>query len=351
MKMKWQPFWISLAIFQMLFWCTSHSVIAAPRTEKQKKVDDAIVKALRYLALQQHNDGYWKLRGNSPSCAATSLAVMSFMAAGHVPDEGPYGDTITKGIRWVISKQSSQGLLAAGGSDRSMYAHGISTLMLAEVIGMMPKEDLKETKQALEKACRVILVAQNVIKSGYHAGGWRYTPSSHDSDLSVTGWQLLALRASKNVGCDVPKENIEAAVAYVKNCTRGSGFSYVPGQGGTPTLTGTGITCLEVCDQHHSEEVLSGARFLLRTPLRRTDRYFYYGAYYTSVGMFKVGGEYWKEYYPHLTDELLPLQNFDGSFRSNRLSVGEESGGPIYFTTMAILALGVEYKYLPIYQR
>ena len=36
--------------------------------------------------------------------------------------------------------------------------------------------------------------------------------------MSVTGWQLLALRAAKNIGCDVPGERIDMAVEYVLRC-------------------------------------------------------------------------------------------------------------------------------------
>src|SRR5689334_22372078 len=115
--------------------------------------------------------------------------------------------------------------------------------MLAEVVGMAPDSALAaDCRAALAKAVDLILKAQRVRKSRDHAGGWRYQPNSFDSDLSVTGWQVMALRAAKDAGCAVPAEPIDRAVAYVKRCAvpRSGGFAYQPGGGPNNPRTGTG---------------------------------------------------------------------------------------------------------------
>ncbi|GAB4153606.1 MAG: terpene cyclase/mutase family protein [Planctomycetaceae bacterium] len=332
--------------------------MAAPRTAEEKRVDRSIVQALKYLAREQRPSGAWAIGRIGESTAATSLAVMAFLAAGHVPGEGPYGDAIEKGVQWVLDHQQpvdrTRGqetvMLVHRRSHGPMYSHGISTLMLAEVCGMLDKKQGKECRKALEKSIRLILKAQNIQKSYRHAGGWRYQASSRDSDLSVTGWQLLALRAAKDIGCDVPKANIEKAVTYVKNCRSrfGSGFGYQPSGGATATRTGTGILCLEVCGEHKCNETMRAADYLLRRPLQSRDSYFFYGVYYCTVGMFKVGGKHWKDTKNHLHNLLLNTQNGDGSWSPHG---SESSHGRIYSTSMAVLALAVEYRYLPIYQR
>ncbi|MCC7421874.1 MAG: terpene cyclase/mutase family protein [Planctomycetaceae bacterium] len=317
--------------------------------EERKRVDDSIARALSFLAKTQQANGCWKLDGFGESTAGTSLAVMAFLAAGHVPSEGPYGTTIDRGIRWVLDHQQDNGMLIERTSHGPMYDHGISTLMLAEVVGMCDRKTADDVRKALTSATRLILKAQNVAKPNQHAGGWRYNHTSNDSDLSVTGWQLLALRAAKGCGCDVPAENIEAAVSYVKRCGRdGRGFGYMPGAQGTPTLTGVGILALEVCGEHRDEMSLSGAQFLMDRPLNTRDNYFYYGVYYCSVGLFKVGGRHWDEGHRHLRDILLSTQENEGSWQSRG---AEANAGRIYCTAMSVLALAVEYQYLPIYQR
>jgi squalene cyclase len=235
-------------------------LFAQERTEQQKRVDRAIVNALRFLALEQQPSGAWRVDAYGESTASTSLAVMAFLAAGHVPDEGPYGKHISRGIQWVIEHQRGDGMLVHKTSHGPMYSHGISTLMLAEVVGMVGKKQSAQVVKALENAVSLILKAQEVPKARNHGGGWRYSPQSPDSDLSVTGWQLLALRAAKNVGCDVPKKNIDMAVAYVKQCSSGGGFTYQPGQRPTAVRTGTGMLALEVAGDHDDDARLRQCR-------------------------------------------------------------------------------------------
>lgn len=319
--------------------------------DTQKKVDEAIVRALDFLASQQLPEGSWRSDSYGECTAATSLACMAFMAAGHIPGEGPYGDMINKGIRWVMSRQEDNGMLIAKRSHGPMYSHGISTLMLAEAIGMVDEAQAKLLRRSLERAVRLILESQAYEKDHRHAGGWRYQVDSRDSDLSVTGWQVMALRAAKDVGCDVPAEAIDAAVAYVKNCSTNDnrGFGYQPGSGATPTLTGVGISCLEVCGEHDSAEAKGGAEWLKSNALRIDSNYCFYGVYYTGVGLFKLGGEYAERSHKHLCDLLLPIQDPDGAWTPQH---GSERGvGKCYGTALAVLGLAIEYRYLPIYQR
>jgi hypothetical protein len=319
--------------------------------EETDKVDNSIARALDFIKSEQLPNGGWRADAHGESSGITSLAIMAFMAAGHTPGEGPYGETINKGIRWVLDHQEPNGMLIAKRSHGPMYDHGIATLMLAECYGMVSKDDAPQVKKALEKAIRLILESQVVNKDRRHEGGWRYQVDSRDSDLSVTGWQVLALRAAKDIGCDVPAEAIDAAVDYVRNCATpdNKGFGYQPGSGATPTLTGTGITCLEVCGKHESREATGGAKALLENQLRHDSQYFYYGVYYTGVGMFKMGGDYADKMHARLCNLLIETQDPAGSWSPRH--GGEREAGKVYATSMSVLGLAIEYRYLPIYQR
>ena len=85
-----------------------------------------------------------------------------------------------------------------GRADGSrMYGHGIITLMLTEMLGMgVSDEQDQQIHDRCQKAIDVILSAQKVQKPTHYRGGWRYTPESTDSDLSVSIWQLMALRSA-----------------------------------------------------------------------------------------------------------------------------------------------------------
>jgi hypothetical protein len=331
---------------------TATPTVAADETDRKEEVDRAVARGLENLqALQHKTDGCWRDRGNRPNPAITGLAVMAFLSAGHVPGEGRYGETIENGIRWVLRKQATNGLIASNG-EHEMYHHGIATLMLAEVAGMTDAELGKDVRKALEKAVAIILKAQRT--QGADRGGWRYRVVGIDGDISVTGWQIMALRAAKNLGCDVQAEAIERAVEYVKRChdNRGGGFRYTPHGGISVACTGTSILALEICgkEQHHCQEALRGGAFLLQKNNLPDPRqpYFFYSIYYGSQAAFQLGGNYWTVFRPKLHDVLLRMQN-RGGFWDGGTSDGVY--GRSYCTAMAILALTVEYRFLPIYQR
>ena len=90
----------------------------------------------------------------------------------------------------------------------------------------------------------MILKAQAVVKADpTDRGGWRYTPQSSDADLSVTGWQVMALKAAKTAGLEVPAAAIETAADYVWNRRGDPGFAYT-GRGTSYSMTGVGVACL-----------------------------------------------------------------------------------------------------------
>ncbi|MEO2017616.1 MAG: prenyltransferase/squalene oxidase repeat-containing protein [Fuerstiella sp.] len=334
-------------------WIVSVSSVGSCQADElEQRIDRSVNRALRWLATEQMPSGAWRADNYGESTAATSLAIMAFMAAGHVPDEGPYGRHLTKGVAWVLNEQQANGLLV--GAKRShgpMYSHGIATLMLAEVSGMVNASQADRCQRGLERATKLIVDAQNHPKGRQHDGGWRYQPTSGDADLSVTAWQLLALRAAKDIGCDVPSQNIDRAIAYIKRLRveRGGGFGYMAGHGATVTRSGTGIVALEVCGEHRTPETMAAAALILSRPLTKQEHYFYYGVYYCTVGMYKVGGDEWQLARPVLYESVLDLQHPAGFWQP--IHGSERGAGNTYATAMSLLALCIEYGYLPIYQR
>jgi hypothetical protein len=340
---------LSLAVVVCLTPC---AVAADPADDKT--LDDAIDRALEYLhTAQDKTDGAWRV-GQNKDTAITALAVMAFLSAGHVPDEGPYGEAVTKGVQWVLRQQKANGLLAVDNvafGQYEMYHHGICTLMLAEVAGMAKGKLAVEVRQKLQKAVALILKAQRT--EGEHRGGWRYRIQANDSDISVTGWQVMALRAAKNVGCDVPAERIAEAIGFIQRCRDPStgGFRYFPNGPLTVPCTGTSILALEICgkEQHRTPELLKAGAYVLSNPPTWGTAHFFYSVYYCSQATFQVGGNYWEAFRPKLHEVLLRNQASNGSWLGR--DRGSSQNGANYCTAMAVLALTVEYRYLPIYQR
>jgi len=186
-----------------------------------------------------------------------------------------------------------------------------------------------------------------------YTGGWRYQKASEDADISVTGWQLMALRGAKNIGAFLPADAIESGIAYLKRHAvdgGGGGFSYTGRGNVTAALTGTGVLTLILLGDPNAPEVKAGGDYLLRTNLdssRGGAAHYYYTLYYCSQAAWQLGGQYWTLLSRQINDSLLRRQKADGSWSEG----GGTEGGQPYCTAMAILALTVPYRYLPIYQR
>src|SRR5260221_2902594 len=202
----------------------------------------SVDRGLAWLAAQQKDNGSW-----SANVALDSLPLLAFLSAGHVPGDKEFHATLDRGLRFVLPQQGPDGSFTAGGG--MMYGHGITTLLLAELAGMS-KQDA-QVRAALEKAVTLILRSQAVEKSEIHAGGWRYQPNSADSDLSVTIWQVTALKAASDVGVAVPRQAMERAIPYSKRSEhpRG-GFGYQPGGMPNQSRTGAASGLLPLVGQH-----------------------------------------------------------------------------------------------------
>ena len=326
-------------------------------------VDRAVSEGVDFLVQSRRNDGAITDRGHE--IAMTSLAIMAMASIGIEPGEpNERGLVMKEAIDFVLrdGHQDSKGYY--GGRDGSrMYGHGITTLMLTEMLGMgATPEQNQKIHESLEKAINLILDAQSVPKSANLAGGWRYQPGSPDSDLSVSVWQLMALRSAKNDGLDVPAKAIEKALEYLRNSYASprdrngqprdkiSGFSYTPSHHHpTFTMTAAGLLAMQVCGQYDSPLVSGAAQWLLQNPPKSSVRFFHYGIYYYAQGMHQAGGKYAKEADELVSGVLLDSQRSNGSWLARG---GEERNvGAVYSTAMSILSLSVRYHYLPIYQR
>ena len=313
----------------------------------EARVSQAVDRGFEYLLSVEQADGSFP-ESHGRSTGISSLVGMSFLAKGHLPGQGRYGEAINRRIDYALDHTTKEGLVDCGDHGNGpMYAHNISTLFLSEVSGMVDPGRQAKLDVALAKAIQVILRAQAVPKSKDHKGGWRYQPNSNDSDLSCSGWALMALRSARLNGAPVPPQAILDAVEYtLGRLERKIGhFGYMDQFQHKDSLTGAGLMCLELCGRHGTPENLQVGEWILANHqnLPRCE-FEFYGNYYNAQGMFQLGGKYWANYaewmYPHYLEE----QAEDGSWMGERF-------GHVYGTAMMVLAFTVPARQLPIYQR
>ena len=327
------------------------------------ETDVAMEKAVGYLISKQRDDG--AILDKSHDTTMTALSIMALASVGVQPGEpGPEGQAMERALAFVLKPDRVDDKGYFGSKDGSrMYGHGIITLMLTEMIGMSPSDELDQLiHERCQKAIDLILSSQKESKATHYRGGWRYNPNSNDSDLSATVWQLMALRSAENDGLQVPGSAIQDAVEYLKRSyaarldrnglpdKKASGFCYEPQQNNpTFTMTAAGLLAMQVCGEYESPLVEGAADWLLAHPPKWKERFCSYGTYYYAQGMYQRGGDHAKTAGQLVQEMLLSKQAGNGSWTAENGS--ERNHGTVYATAMAVLSLSVKYHYLPIYQK
>ncbi len=300
----------------------------------------AVEQGLEFLANAQGQDGSYTADRYGRHVGVTALACMAFMADGHLPGRGAYGDNVARGLDFVLQHAHETGLIAADTSHGPMYGHGFATLFLGEVYGMTGD---RRAREALIKAVNLIVTTQNP------EGGWRYHPRPFDADISVTICQIMALRSARNAGITVPKDTIDRAVQYVHQCQNPSdgGFRYMLRSGGSAfPRSAAGVASLYYAGVYEDEALGRGLAYLLRHKQGVGDGgfgHYYYGHYYAVQAMYLAGGQYWEKWFPFVREMFLKQQKPEGSWPSDH--------GDAYGTAMAMLILQVPNRLLPIFQR
>ncbi len=297
-----------------------------------RRTEDAIDLGLDSLVATQAADGHWK---RSNSVGVTSLVLIGYMINGYFPGERPYGETMEKGLDYLL-RESKSGMQGYMGTN--MYSHGLATLALSELWGMTDRDD--EIRDAIKAGVDVILKAQD------RSGGWRYNPEPSGADVSVTAMQLVALNSAKQAGILVPDETINRAIRYVQMCRDAAtgGFYYMAGRG-TPGFarSAAAVVSLQMCGRHESEEVVDGIKYLHDNSQAISGRmaHWDYGQYYAAIGMSMSSEEDFAKWYPKIQRVMIEKHIRNGKWQQNNS----------YATAMAMIVLGLPKSYVPAYQR
>lgn len=315
-----------------------------------REIREMYDRGLQYLASTQGPDGDWpggELSRSESGPGQTGICLMAFLASGEDPNFGVYRSQVRKALRAIIHGQDAQ----TGYMGQSMYHHGFAMLALAEAYGAVDERDLwpdgrgpRTIGQALELAVRTATTAQK--SNPWFA--WRYSPNATDADTSVSGAILVGLLAARNAGIEVPDDVIDKAVGYFKQMTDGSGqVSYA----GTMTTFGSSHARSSIAtlvyaiarrkDLPEFRATLGYLTDHLEDVPTRTYRE--YTRYYQAQALFQGDLTAWEKWNRDLARQLRQAQQPDGSFPSQ---FGKTIG-----TGMSLLALALNYRFLPIYER
>ena len=312
------------------------------------------LKGADYLASTQKPEGDWgkgaQFHGDE-ACGVAGLATMAFLSTGEDPNFGRYARNVRASIRFIIRHQDSK----TGYIPGNMYVHGFAMLALSEAYGAVDedmlwageeKTDSRRTiGEALELAVRLAVTAQKKNPSK----GWRYSPGDPSADTSIVGAVLMGLLAARNAGIDVPDDSIDGAMEYMKSMTSAEsgevGYSGLGGLGESGARTAIACLVFSIGKRKHWAELEGTKKYLAdHLDVSAQQNWGEYERYYKAQALFQADYESWEKWNRNTTQELRNMQTDEGQ-------IGNSDHGPAYSTSMSLLALALNYRFLPIYER
>jgi hypothetical protein len=305
-------------------------------------VDTIYERGLAWLAGAQDADGSWK--GDIQGCGVDGICLMAFLASGEDPNYGRYAGNIHRAIYAIIQRQDA----TTGYLPNSMYHHGFGMLALSEAYGAVDESLYpggRKPPRSIAQAVQLAIGCAAASQKQNRWGGWRYNPNSPDADTSVTGAVLMGLLAARNAGMDVPDEVVDTAMDFMRRSTGADGsVAYTGGfggLGGSMNLTAVASLVGAVSKTRETDQYKASLKRLVdNLEDNEAGSYAEYFRYYMAQALFQGDYDAWQKWNAGLVRQLRDLQHDDGSFT-----------GGAYATGMSLLALALNYRFLPIYER
>jgi hypothetical protein len=372
----------------------------------------ALVRGLDWLIRHQDRDGGWKLESYTDLCpkdapcipAGESYAedcnpgVTALATIGLLRAEAQLSKSMNKsavdvdriaaagraGALWLVKKQRKDGAFS---KDKTfVYNEALAALALAEAYGLTHESVWKEPAQ---RGIDFLMRAQR--PSPQTAGGlwgWRYASRMEiedprrttgnaafkaelfDSDISATGWAIMALRFAQEYGFKVDKDCLDGAFEFAKSVTGEDGlvgyvdranagmvvygkndfFAYHPG-----TMSAMAV-CIRLFTQHDPTDPfldLAAKRIVSDLPTSQKGKLSidYYYWYCGSLALDQLdgpdsqrkSGRFWNTWNKAMVEALIPIQDRTEGACSNGAWLLPDrwcyAGGPIYATAINVQTL------------
>jgi hypothetical protein len=351
-----------------------------------KSAESVTEAGLRWLKKHQSPNGQWSATRYFQNCtdaikcepgkdesgdedvAMTGYAVLCFLGQGYdhkTPNK--FRPVVKKGIEYLLSVQKADGLLG----ERN-YEHPVATMALVEAYGMTSDPDLRKPSQL---GVDIILARQSKLKDDeYSRLGWDYVkPNAKRNDISVTGWNIMALKSAYGSGLNVG-ESINGSKKLLESAWKSANpnwdklsdpykdksvFPYVwNAEANTfekDHLSFVGATCAVFLGHRAGdimlETMLNDAeeRWIKSGAYKRNN----YACYYLSLAQFQAGGERWKLCLDTIIPYAIETQRktedcFDGSWDYQDQSWHGADTGRVLSTVYNILNLQVAYRYAQV---
>lgn len=357
---------------------------ALKRGGGSKGSEAAVTLALQWLAKHQDKDGSWSpdqfMSHDPPNDRCTGpggagyriglsgLALLCFLGAGHGSAQGDYRNTVAGGVSYLLRVQNKDG---GFGERPNMYQHAIATLALVEAVAIdghlgSSSEDRRGIGAFVDKAASLRpgqdtfdaadRAVSFILKAQQDKGGWDYgLGRSGRNDMSITGWQVLALVGAESIGIKIPGDVKKKVSGFLDGVSPATGdVRYLfGGGGGSSALTASALLCRIYLVGKPNDEVYRLSDLVAAHPpswgrmAAKDRRQNLYTWYYGAMGLFQVGGKRWTRWNSAMRPELVNNQQKKGSAAGSWDPAAQWArvGGRVYSTAMCCLCLEVYYRY------
>lgn len=297
--------------------------------------------ATEWLCATQEPDGSWSTArwgGHSQfEVALTGLSLMALLEV-ETPSERVRA-AISRAMGYLVSRQEVTGRIGPD-FDGAPYNQGIATLALVRAFQLRETESLHGV---LDRALRWIEERQ------HGDGGWGYENTADKaSNLSISLWQLEALRLAGGAGWTSAETSVERGLKWMTRMVSDNGaFGYRKKDDfpeGSQTLTAMGAMSLidgahkALLSPEHSRAVQMQVRKMAAAEGPDMD---YYRRYFLAAALRKMGEETTAGSLMSIRKGLMARQVEAGSERGSWPADDRWSaaGGRVYATALASLSL------------
>jgi hypothetical protein len=315
-----------------------------------RETEDAVERALRWMASRQRPDGSWSARENEgqidADAAMTGLALLSFLGAGHTHDrEGAHRATVERALQWLIERQRDDGDLrhaaaGAGVASDTMYGQTLATVALCEAYAMTRDPVLADPAR---RAVSFVLARAADARRG----------TARPEDTSVLGWLVMTIESARRAGFAPPDDVFRSARVFLEERALGRSrgrYAENPGGAASEPMTAESMFVQQMLGRLRTEQRMQeSASFVLRTTPVWDGAAPTHHWYYATLALFEHQGEAWERWNAALMPVLLDHQRKDGTFAGSWDPQDRWSklAGRLHQTAICTLCLEVYYRYRP----
>ena len=321
----------------------------------------AVEAALKWFSIHQRPDGSWTTQfdqcpscqgkcrnsGNRPNtvddpASATALALLPFLGRGYTHKEGPYKQTVERGLAYLAGTVvRNRGQAYEKRNNHGGYVQAVTTIALCEAYGMTQDGRLAGPSQL---ALNFIQEAQDP-----RGGGWMYRPKQAGC-TSVTAFTLMALKSGHMAYLQINPLTITKASAFLDSVASdgGSQYGYMDSSPRS-SLGPPGILCRMYLGWKKEHPAIATA--VARIAAKGPDKDNMYYNYYATQVVHHYGGDPWVSWNARMRDMLVSKQAKSGHEAGSWHFSVDHATGRLWTTALSTLILEVYYRHLPIYQK